>query len=81
MFRKGVGRGIDPIAAPGVLADLPVAVVDKVVAAGTELGKIGDVSGPVVLPVPNMVGFAPLGRGVAGDAPTVSGSEHNPLGQ
>ena len=78
---EGIGRGVDLEAAPVVRTDLPVAVMDEVVAAGTELGKIGNVSGPVVLPVLNMVGLAPLGRGCAADAPTVSCGEHNPLGQ
>lgn len=76
-----IGRGVDLESAPVVPADLPITVVDEVVAAGTELGKIGNVSRTVVLPVLNVMGLAPLRRRVAADAPTVSRGEHDPLGQ
>ena len=55
-----VGRGVDPAATVVVSTDLPIAVVDKVVAVGTELRQIVDVGGTVVQPMLDVVGLAPL---------------------
>ena len=55
-----VGRGVDPVATAVVSIDLPIAVVDEVVAVGTKLRQIVDVSGTVVQPMLDVVGLAPL---------------------
>ena len=55
-----IGGSLDSISTQGFAADLPIAIVDKVMAARTKHGKVVDIGGAVIRPMLDMVGLAPL---------------------
>ncbi len=81
MFGEGVGGRLDPMQAQWFAANLPIAVVDKVMTARTKQGKVVDIGGAAISPMLDVVSLAPLWRGVAADTSAISGRKHDALGQ